>query len=73
MINFKRIIPTLQEKLKVKFPPSSEFTTEEFKRFLDDICLDKGVECKEPRTVARLLDKVTCTCSIIILILRLCV
>lgn len=28
------------------------------KKFLDKLCTEKGVECKTPRTTARLLDKV---------------
>ena len=27
------------------------------KKFLDNICVQKGVECASPRTTARLLDK----------------
>jgi len=32
----------------------------EMKQFLDKLCTEKGVECKPPRTTARLLDKVNC-------------
>lgn len=56
---FKRIpmIPTLEEKLKVKFPPASELSSESTNKFLSDLCIKHNVECPLPRTTARLLDK----------------
>ncbi|CAH1962587.1 unnamed protein product [Acanthoscelides obtectus] len=56
---FKRypMIPTLEEILKVKFPPATELTTEAVNKFLSDLCLKHDVECPPPRTSARLLDK----------------
>ena len=52
------MIPELEEKLKVTFPPATEFGTESFRDFLDDLCVKNNVECGHPRTAARLLDKV---------------
>lgn len=56
---FKRVnmIPTLEEILKVKFPPADEIGTEKGNKFLSDLCAAKGIECPPPRTSARLLDK----------------
>ncbi len=54
---FKRIemIPGLEEELKVKFPENLE--TEETRQFLDDLCVKHKVECANPRSTSRLLDK----------------
>jgi len=63
LLNFKRpwkrfdMIETLEEQLKVKFPPGNEFELESTREFLDDLCKKHNVECKHPRTTARLLDK----------------
>jgi len=56
---FKRLpmIPTLEEKLNVKFPAPDTFHTEEARQFLCDLCEKHNVECKAPRTSARLIDK----------------
>nr|CAH7761012.1 unnamed protein product [Callosobruchus chinensis] len=56
---FKRypMIPTLEEALKVKFPPVTELSTEAVNKFLSDLCIKHNVECPPPRTSARLLDK----------------
>jgi len=51
------MIETLEEKLGVKFPPSETLHTAEANKFLIDLCRKHGVECSEPRTNARLLDK----------------
>jgi lysyl-tRNA synthetase class 2 len=57
---FRRInmIPDLAAKLGVEFPAPDQFYTKETNKFLDKLCLAKGVECAHPRTTARLLDKV---------------
>lgn len=57
---FKRVpmIPTLEEKLNVKFPDAEKLTSPESTKFLSDLCMKHGVDCPEPRTSARLLDKV---------------
>ena len=54
---FKRIdmMKGLEEVLNVKFPENLE--TEETRQFLDDLCVQKKVECANPRSTSRLLDK----------------
>lgn len=56
---FKRVrmIPTLEEKLRVKFPSAEELNTQSTNKFLSDLCVKHEVECPAPRTTARLLDK----------------
>jgi lysyl-tRNA synthetase class 2 len=51
------MIETLEEKLGVKFPPGETLHSEEANVFLREICKKHNVECSEPRTNARLLDK----------------
>ncbi|KAI6001691.1 hypothetical protein F5J12DRAFT_843887 [Pisolithus orientalis] len=51
------MITTLEEKTGVKFPPADTLHTEETNKFLRDLCQKHNVECGEPRTNARLLDK----------------
>jgi len=56
---FRRIkmIPALEEILKVKFPNPTEFNTEASNKFISDLCVKNNIECPPPRTTARLLDK----------------
>lgn len=56
---FKRIkmLPALEDILKVKFPPAEELQTDGANKFLSDLCVAHNVECPNPRTSARLLDK----------------
>ena len=54
-----RMIPELEKQLGVTFPPSSEFSADTFRKFLDHLCVKNEVECGNPRTAARLLDKVS--------------
>ena len=56
---FRRIcmIPELESKLGVKFPHPNDFGKEESRKFFDDLCKKHEVECTNPRTTARLLDK----------------
>lgn len=56
---FKRIpmIPTLENVLKVKFPPATELNTEATNKFLNELCVKHNVECPAPKTTARMLDK----------------
>ncbi|KAI7902906.1 lysyl-tRNA synthetase [Cokeromyces recurvatus] len=56
---FKRIdmIQTLEEKLDCKFPPGDQLHTAETNQFLSDLLKKHGIECAEPRTNARMLDK----------------
>lgn len=51
------MIGTLQEKLGVTFPPGDQLATEETNVWLRDLCKKNGIECSEPRTTARLIDK----------------
>jgi lysyl-tRNA synthetase class 2 len=51
------MIGTLEEKLGVQFPPGDELHTEQTNSWLRDICKKHNVECSEPRTNARMLDK----------------
>ena len=54
---FKRVdmIKELEKELKVEFPKNLE--TEETRQFLDDLCVKHNVECGNPRSTSRLLDK----------------
>jgi len=56
---FKRvhIIKDLEKILGVTLPDATKFHTEEARKFLDDVCVKQGVDCSNPRTTARLLDK----------------
>ncbi|GHJ86255.1 hypothetical protein NliqN6_2657 [Naganishia liquefaciens] len=51
------MIGELEKQLGVTFPPGETLHTEEANKFLRDLCEKHGVECSEPRTNARLLDK----------------
>ncbi|KIM69591.1 hypothetical protein SCLCIDRAFT_1208047 [Scleroderma citrinum Foug A] len=51
------MITTLEEKTGVKFPPADTLHTDEANKFLRDLCQKHNVECSEPRTCSRLLDK----------------
>ncbi|KAN0111989.1 hypothetical protein V8E52_007906 [Russula decolorans] len=51
------MIGTLEEKLGVKFPPGETLHSDEANVFLRELCKKHNVECSEPRTNARLLDK----------------
>lgn len=56
---FRRIplMAGLEEVLGVKLPAATELHTAEANRALSDLCTKLGVDCSEPRTTARLLDK----------------
>ncbi|ORZ36085.1 hypothetical protein BCR44DRAFT_47341 [Catenaria anguillulae PL171] len=56
---FRRIkmIPGLEERLNVTFPPATELASEQGRLFLDNLCKKHKVDCSAPRTAARLLDK----------------
>ncbi|KIJ05591.1 hypothetical protein PAXINDRAFT_21167, partial [Paxillus involutus ATCC 200175] len=51
------MIETLEEKTGAKFPPGETLHTEEANKFLNDLCKKHKVDCSEPRTNTRLLDK----------------
>ena len=54
---FKRIdmIKELEKELKVELPKNLE--SEETRKMLDDLCIKHNVECPNPRSTSRLLDK----------------
>ncbi|XP_053304801.1 lysine--tRNA ligase isoform X1 [Spea bombifrons] len=56
---FRRIsmVHELEKVLGKKLPATDQFHTEETRKLLDDICVERAVECPAPRTIARLLDK----------------
>ncbi|XP_029284566.1 lysine--tRNA ligase isoform X1 [Cottoperca gobio] len=56
---FRRVSMThdLEKIMGVKFPPTDSYNSDETRKFFDDLCAKKGVECPPPRTTARLLDK----------------
>ncbi|KAI1787446.1 lysyl-tRNA synthetase [Ganoderma leucocontextum] len=51
------MIGTLEKKLGVKFPPGETLHTDEANKFLRALCQKHNVDCSEPRTNTRLLDK----------------
>lgn len=51
------MIEELEKQLNVKFPPGDTLHTEEANKFLRDLCAKHNVDCSEPKTNARLLDK----------------
>ncbi|KAF9227083.1 lysyl-tRNA synthetase [Gyrodon lividus] len=51
------MIKTLEKKTGVKFPAGETLHTEAANKFLSDLCKKHNVDCSEPRTNARLLDK----------------
>ena len=58
---FRRIsmIRDLEKECGVKLPSPTTYNTEEARKFFDDLCIKFQVDCSPPRTVSRLLDKVT--------------
>ncbi|XP_010789834.1 lysine--tRNA ligase isoform X2 [Notothenia coriiceps] len=56
---FRRLSLTgdLEKIMGEKFPPTDSYDSEETRKFFDELCAKKGVECPSPRTTARLLDK----------------
>jgi lysyl-tRNA synthetase class 2 len=51
------MIEELEKQLDVKFPPGTELASESTNKFLRDLCEKHNVDCSEPKTNARLLDK----------------
>jgi lysyl-tRNA synthetase class 2 len=51
------MIEELEKQLGVKFPPGDTLHTDEANKFLREICEKHNVDCSEPKTNARLLDK----------------
>ncbi|KAF9449643.1 lysyl-tRNA synthetase [Macrolepiota fuliginosa MF-IS2] len=62
-LEFKRpwkrydMITTLEEKLGCKFPPGDQLHTEETNKWLRALLTKHNIDCSEPRTNARMLDK----------------
>ncbi|CAF1337154.1 unnamed protein product [Adineta steineri] len=56
---FKRLslIEDLEKATGEKFPPATELTTPAANKFLDNLCKKHEIECTNPRTTARLIDK----------------
>ena len=56
---FRRIpmMKGLEDVLGIKMPPNTELANEQHRDFFDKLCVEKGVECSNPRTTARLIDK----------------
>ena len=57
---FKRMpmMKSLEKILKLRdMPKNTELGTEEARIYFDKLCKEKGVECSNPRTTARLIDK----------------
>lgn len=56
---FRRIsmMGGLQEALGMELPKNDTLHTENARVFFDKICKEKGVDCANPRTTARLIDK----------------
>jgi len=57
---FKRLslIEDLEKATGEKFPPATELTTLASNKFLDNLCKKHDIDCSNPRTTARLIDKV---------------
>jgi lysyl-tRNA synthetase class 2 len=51
------MIKELEAKLGVTLPPASTLHTEESRKILSDLAEKNGVDCSEPRTSSRLIDK----------------
>jgi lysyl-tRNA synthetase class 2 len=63
------VIPALEAFTGEKFPPADQLHTEDTNSFLRGVCEKLNIQCSEPKTNARLIDKLVgegskCTCSI---------
>ncbi|CAF1078809.1 unnamed protein product [Rotaria sp. Silwood1] len=58
---FKRLnlMENLEKMIGEKFPSSSELSTPAANKFFDNLCKKHDIECKNPRTTARLIDKLS--------------
>lgn len=52
------MIPALEEATGEKFPPADQLHTQETNQWLKRLLLKVKVDCSEPRTNARMIDKV---------------
>lgn len=41
----------------MQLPAPDQLHTDEAREFFDKLCVEKGVECPNPRTTSRLIDK----------------
>ncbi|KAH7020985.1 uncharacterized protein B0I36DRAFT_333569 [Microdochium trichocladiopsis] len=53
------MIPALEEATGEKFPAAEDLHTDEAREFLKGVCKKMKVNCPEPQTTARMLDKLT--------------
>lgn len=51
------MIPALEEATGEKFPPADTLHTAEANEFLKKVLEKMNVQCSEPRTNARMIDK----------------
>jgi lysyl-tRNA synthetase class 2 len=51
------MIPTLEEMTGEKFPPADQLHTDETGKFLERVLAKMNLECSEPRTNSRMIDK----------------
>ncbi|KAL7671190.1 hypothetical protein ACOME3_006094 [Neoechinorhynchus agilis] len=56
---YKRLdmMEELEKKLEVNLPCPTTYSTEKSRKVFDDLCVKHEVICQEPRTTARLIDK----------------
>jgi lysyl-tRNA synthetase class 2 len=56
---FRRIpmMKGLEEVLGIELPKNDALGTEEARLFFDNLCKEKGVDCANPRSTSRLIDK----------------
>ena len=57
------MIEELEKQLNVTFPPGDTLHDDNANKFLRELCEKHNVDCSEPKTNARLLDKVSSTCN----------
>jgi len=51
------LIGDLEKATNEKFPPATEFSTKASNEFFDKLCRKHDIECGNPRTTTRLIDK----------------
>ena len=47
----------LEDAVGVPLPKGDQLATEEARDFFDKLCKEKGVDCANPRSTSRLIDK----------------
>jgi lysyl-tRNA synthetase class 2 len=53
-----RMFPDLEKALGTKLPCPTKLDLPESRQLLDELCVKNQVDCSDPRTASRLLDKV---------------